>query len=121
MQRLEPNTGDTTMLIYKNHVFVAITDYGLVYILREIRVRYGEVDSKWIWIPLKENVLLTIGSDERDNEYRSFDRAINRWVNDPYCTVYDFETYQEMFEAIKNSKLEYKDTIATVYKGKEEQ
>ena len=51
---LRPNTGNKTHVIYKNHVFVAVTDYGLVLLLREVRVKYGEVNSKWIWIKMNK-------------------------------------------------------------------
>ncbi len=113
---LRPNTGNDTQAIYKNHVFVAITDYGLVLLLREIRVKYGEVNPGWIWIKMKENDCLTIGSGEK--EYNSFDLAINKLVNDPYLTVYDFNSYNKMIQAWAEGKLKYEDNIKTIYEGK---
>ena len=118
MEILQPNTGNEIQAIYKNHVFAAITDYGLLLLLREVRVKYGDSKSSWIWIELKEGSLLTIGSGER--EYSSFNDAINKMVNDPYCTVYDCESYAEMMRLCDVGELEYIETIATVYKGKEE-
>lgn len=115
---LRPNTGNDTQAIFKNHVFVAVTDYGLVLLLREIRVKYGEVNSKWIWLKMRENDRLTIGSEER--EYISFDVAINKLVNDPYLTVYDFCSYDRMIQAWAKGKIKYEDNIKTVYEGKVE-
>lgn len=118
MKILEPNTGNKVQAIYKNHVFAAITDYELLLLLIEVRVKFGEQKSTWIWMKLKEGSLLTVGSGER--EYSSFDHAINKMVNDPYCTVYDCESYAEMMRLCDIGELEYKETISTVYKGKEE-
>ncbi len=112
---LRPNTGNETHVIFKSHVFVAITDYGLVLLLREVRVKYGGVNSKWIWIRMREGDRLTIGSEER--EYISFDVAINKLVNDSYCTVYDFNSYAQMVQAWAKGKIKYEDSIKTVYQG----
>lgn len=117
MQILKPNTGNEIQPIYKNHVFAAITDYGLLLLLREIRVKFGNPKSSWIWIELKEGSLITVGSGVM--EHPSFDNAINKMVNDPYCTVYDFDTYYGMIDYWNANEIKYQETIATVYRGKD--
>ena len=119
MKILEPNTGKETQPIYKNDVFVSITDYGMISILREVRVKFGDPHSKWIWLKLKEGELLLIGSE--DGEYNSFDEAVNRMVNNPYCTVYDFNSYRSMLEYWSKGKIVYKDNITTIYKSEKKE
>ena len=113
MKVLKPNVGKQIQVIYKNHVFIAVTDYGSLYLLREVRVKYANPKSMWIWMELKEGNLLTIGSG--DKEFSSFDVAINKMVNNPYCTVYDCEHYDEMMGMWFEGKIIYEDMIETIY------
>jgi hypothetical protein len=46
--------------------------------------------------------------------HSSFEDAINKAVNNPYCTVYAFDTHRDM--AKHWEELVYLDTITTTYK-----
>lgn len=96
--------------IAKNNIYVAVTDYGLKLWLQEIRIKFG--NDGWYWVPLKQGNKIYIGNGEE--QYSTFEEAINRKVNDLYCTVYEFDSFDEM---IKNwNKIEYQDCIQAKYK-----
>ena len=57
-----------------------------------------------------------INISDLNGRYTSFDFAINRSINDPYCTVYVFKDCAEMMNNWEEIK--YNDTITTQYKGK---
>jgi len=96
-----------------NGVYVKITDFGLISLLKEIIIGPGV--HTWYWVTFKETEPISINP----NHYKiiSFDLTINKSVNDLYCTVYQFETYNEMIEKWKDIKYN-QDNIKTVYKGK---
>lgn len=110
MRKLSPNTGDGFVLVGKNHVFVYVTDYGLKKLLREIIVGPGQ--HHWGWIEISANKPIDL-SDIGDR-YSTFDHALNRAVNDSYCSVYEIDDFNELVE--KWNSIEYStDTITTVY------
>ena len=113
MKILKPNIdNEETIYIVKDHVFVLITDYNLKMLLKEIIISPGK--HTWQWVILKEGAFIDI-SDITD-KVCSFDNAINMKVNNLYCTVYDFKSYDEMMDNRKAIK--YIDSITTVYKEK---
>lgn len=113
--RLKPNTGEETILISKKKLYVKITDYGATFLLREIRLSPGQ--NTWEWIPLKVDKELDLTGI--DNHFCSFENAINREVNDPFCTIYVFNGFAEL--CYNWSDVEYVDTIVTKYVGDEKQ
>lgn len=113
MKVLEPNPVQGDCYIIKSNVYVLIMDYGQIRFLKEIRIAPGQ--RTWYWIKLEENTCIDISN--MNGKSCSFDYAINRAVNDPYCTVYEFDSYAEM---IKNwNKIKYRSTIKTTYKQEE--
>ena len=116
MRILKPNTGKETESILKSNVFVMVTDYKLKKILREIKVRPGQHTCDWD--AFEGNGVIDMSDTVANGRYCSFDNAINKVVNDPYCTVYEFDSYEQM---IKNwESIVYVDSIKTKYEGKEE-
>ena len=103
-----------TKLINSNHVYILITDYGRKKILRHILIEPGL--STWHWISMEESISI----DLRPGHYqiRSFDAAINRAINDLYCTVYEFAHYKDMVISWENIK--YIDDIKRIYKEDKE-
>ncbi len=114
MQILSPNAGSGTVFINKDRIYLSITDYGARSILKEIKTVPWL--NQWCWIDLAANRPLDL-SEKRGNNY-SFDHAINRKVNDVYCTVYQFEDFAELCRHWDDIK--YIDAITTVYKAKED-
>ena len=112
MNILEPNTGEEAHYIVKDNVYVSVTDYGQLSLLKEIKIGPGQ--RTWYWIVLKETVMIDVSDVIDAGQYCSFDHAINRAVNDPYCTVYAFGSYQEMAKDWK--KIKHVETITTIYK-----
>jgi len=98
--------------IVQNHVYAKITDYGLVSILKETLIAPGHII--WMWIAMKENHPIDINHSDKIN---SFNEAINKSVNDLYCTLYEFKSCKEMLEYWENIK--YIDDIGTIYKQEE--
>ena len=108
---LHPNNGEDTVLIDTNHIFVAITDFGQKTMLREIIVSPGQ--HHWEWISLTNDRPIDVSGI--GNKYSSFNNAINRAINDPYSTVYEFVSLED----INWEHLEFIDNIKTVYKAEE--
>ncbi len=114
MRILNPNTGKETENIFKNNIYVLITDYKLKKLLVEIKINPGQ--HHWYFMILEKNKYIDIsGINER---YCSFDNAINMAVNDSYCTLYEFNSYDEMIE--NWAKIKHVDNIKTKYEEKEE-
>ncbi len=111
MRILQPNTEEELVPIYKQHIYVSVTDFGLICFLKEIIVGPGQ--HSWEWIPLKADKSLDISGI--DNKYRSFDYAINRAVSDLYCTIYEFKDFKEVVD--KWEDIKYVDYIKTVFKS----
>ena len=109
MKILSANTSEEICYIDKNHVYVKVWDYSKKAILLCIKEDFKK--KMWVWYSLGEMIDLSGGW------YEDFNTAINRSVNNPYCTIYCFDTYEEMMEQWVNIK--YKDVIVTVYKDKE--
>lgn len=114
MKILEPNTKEKVIFISKNSLYVSITDYNLKFLLKEIKI--GPGSHIWSWMSLKEDSLLDLS--EEGMKYPSFELSINKEVNNPYKTVYQFDTYEDLIE--NWNKIEYKDKIGTEYKEKKE-
>jgi hypothetical protein len=112
MKVLKPNTGEDCIPIMKNNLFVRITDYGNKTFLKEIIVSLGQ--HHWEWIELSTARAINIGNI--GSKYCSFDNAINRAVNDSYCTVYEMTDVNEL---IANwNAIEYIDNITTIYRSR---
>lgn len=115
MTVLDPNTGKEVHYIVKGHVYVKVMDFHQKSYLKEIKISPGQ--RTWQWIKLEEEDYIDIS--DIDGRYCSFDNAINRAINNPYCTVYEFDSYAEM---AKNwDKIKYQNTITTTYKEEEQQ
>lgn len=112
MKILEPNTGQEFAPIMKQHAYAFIGDTKQKFFLKEINIALGQ--HTWEWISLRSDRFIDIRAI--GDRYCTFDNAINRAVNDPYCTVYEFDSSEEM---IKNwNDIKYIDNIKTIYKGK---
>ena len=111
MKILSPNVENKEVeYIVKNHIFVKVMDYGRKYMLKQIYIRAGM--STWYWIDLRPSESIDMS---RDFKVQSFDEAINRAVNNRYCSVYDFDTLDEMLNSWQ--QIIYKDDITTLYKS----
>jgi hypothetical protein len=108
---LNPNTGDDIVPIAMNNIFVSITDFGQITLLREIIVSPGQ--HHWEWMVINSNKPVDIS--DIGNRFSSFDNAINRSINDPYCTVYESSHFNEIIRNWDN--LVYVDVITTIYKA----
>ena len=122
MKILNPITKKTgkqeTIYINSNDIYVFVTDFGAIYLLREIKLEPGR--HTWSWIPIvsKLETCIDISGVYNTDKVCSFHNAINRSINDLYCTVYQFNNFDELF---KNSdKVKYKNDIKTIYLAKEE-
>ncbi len=115
MKILNANTGVDIVPVIKNHIFVYITDYKVRALLMEIIVAPGQHHWEWVVITTASNISVDVSS--LGDRFSSFDHALNRAVNDLYCTVYEFETF---YDLAKNwEEIEYVDSITTVYKAGE--
>ena len=110
MKILKPNTGENIVPISKNNVYVNVMDFGVKFLLKEIKVAPGQ--HTFYWVPLKADKIIDIS--DIDFYICSFDHAINKMVNNAYCTVYSFDNFEEMVKMWNDIK--YIDNIATVYK-----
>ena len=113
MKILNPNTGKNRVPILINHVYVSISDYGTKLLLKEIKINIGQ--HTWYWIEMKERLPIDISGI--NDSYCTFNNAINRSVNNPYCTVYEFDSYDDMIRGWEDIK--YIANIETMYEGKE--
>jgi hypothetical protein len=111
MTILKPNVGKDLVAIPVSNVYIKVADYGAKFLLKSIKIALGQ--HTWEWIPLKEGSEVDIsGIGDR---YCSFDKAINIEINDPYHTVYMFDTFEQ---AIRNwSDIVYQNSITTKYQG----
>ena len=112
MRILNPNTGDKVQYVVQNNIFVMITDFGDLFILTNIRVKFDK-ESGWYWIPIHRKRENVVGFIEEFSP--TFNKAINRKVNDPYCTVYEFGNTKEFLE--NAGKIKYVDNIQTIYEA----
>ena len=110
---LKPNNGEEIVSIAKGNSYAFVTDYGAKFFLKEIKVSLGQ--HTWEWVSLTPSNVVDLS--EIGSRYCSFDNAINKKVNDPYCTVYLFETEGEMAAAWNGETIKYEDSIKTVYKS----
>ena len=115
MRILNPNTGKKTESIFKTDVYVLITDYGLKKLLIEVKIGPGQ--HIFIFSPLEKNKCVDISG--KIGKSCSFDNVINMVVNDPYCTLYEFNSYDEMVE--NWGKIMYIDNIKTKYEEEKEE
>ncbi len=113
MRILKPNSGEATVPILKQNLYVVVTDYGWKKFLKEIKVGPGQ--HTWEWVSF--NTTHFIDLTDINDKYCTFDNAINREVNNAYSTVYGFESFGHMID--KWQDIEYVDNITTVYKSKE--
>ena len=112
MKILESNVnGKKIEFIPIKKLYVTITDYGCKSFLREIN--YGPGQSTWYLIPLK--IRDPIDISPLHYKSKNFDEMINIIVNDPYATLYQFDSFEEMVDNWKNIK--YIDKEITKYKG----
>lgn len=109
---LHPNNGEDIVLVDTNHIFVSITDYGLKTILKEVIVSPGQ--HHWEWIAFSRDRPINIS--KIGNNYSSFNNALNRAINDPYRTVYEFVGIEDIIW----DHIEFIDNIKTVYKAEED-
>jgi hypothetical protein len=113
MKILEPNNGQEFVPIALHHIYIQATDTGRIMFLKEIKI--GPAQHTWEWIDFRINSWVDLSGIK--DRYCSFDNAINRAVNDLYCTVYEFETFDKAANNWDNIK--YTDCITTVYSSKE--
>ena len=115
MEILKPNTGKKIQYIISSNVYVKVWDYGKKYLLVQIALPNNQNPNRkiWTWLELSKGSI----TDITEVSYSSFDEAINKAINNPYCTVYDFESYEEM--ACNWTNIKYHETITTQYKGSE--
>ena len=115
MEILKPNSGQSITYIVNSNVYVKVWDYGKKYLLSHLKIPHLASqlsETVWVWNCLNEGSV----TDVNEFGHSSFDDAINRAVNNPYCTVYSFESYEEMAKHWNDIK--YVDTITTTYKAK---
>ena len=113
MKILNPNTGKEYVPILKSHLYVSITDFGLNRFLKEIKINPGQ--HTWEWISFRTDHFIDISGIS--DSYCSFDNAINKAVNDSYCTIYEFDDNKEMIKHWDDIK--YIDSITTIYKSED--
>lgn len=114
MNILKPNSGKEVHYILNTHIYVKVWDYGKKFLLSHWKQSKSTDTSigMWTWISLSEGEV----SDITELSHLSFEEAINKAVNNPYCTVYEFASYEEM--AIHWEDIRYVDTITTTYTEK---
>lgn len=113
MRILNPGKDEQCIYIPKNNVYVYVNDFGLKFMLKEIKIDIGQ--HTWYWIDMREDKYIDIS--EIKGVYCTFENAINRAVNNPYSTVYQFESYAAAMGQWEEIK--YVDEVKTVYKGEE--
>ncbi len=121
MDILKPNNGKEVQYIISSRVYVKVWDYGTKSLLTNLSIPYSKTSfegigkSTWTWLKLIEGLC----TDLSESSWRSFDDAINKAVNNPYCTVYAFDTYADM--ARHWDDIGYVDTITTTYKSQKDE
>lgn len=111
MKILKPNIDDSVVYIPTNLVYIYVTDYKAKFILKKFKVRPGQ--HTWYWVPFDSDDEIDL-SQFGEDLYYSFDRSINRAINNAYATVYMFNNMEEMVREWEN--ITYKNNIQTVYK-----
>ena len=96
MKILYPNVDEKVVCILKKNYYLKVADYGAVFFLKEVKI--APAQHSWEWIDFNASRELDLSNI--NNKYCSFDNAVNRSVNDPYCTVYCFEDIYEMTDFI---------------------
>jgi len=114
MKRLKPVSDKSVEYVSKCHIYVKITDYNNVSLLKQIKVKPGVV--QWMWVSIDPKDVINL---EYNKVYNTFDRAITRSVNDPFCNVIQFDDIDSFKENLVNIK--YIDENITQYKGKNEE
>lgn len=110
---LHPNTGQKIQYIVSSHVYVKVYDYGKRFLLTHLQVyNSGIYEDRWVWVSLREGEPTNI----KEFGHPTFEDAINKAVNNPYTTIYEFESFTDMMCNWKN--INYIDTITTKYKSK---
>ncbi|KKN30855.1 hypothetical protein LCGC14_0829800 [marine sediment metagenome] len=112
MEILNPNTGEDVKYISKEYIYVRIMDFKLKEILQEIIISPGQ--HSWEWISLSPDIPINIS--DLQGRYSTFNNAINRSINDPYCTIYSFRDFREMMKDW--DEIKYKDIIKTQYESR---
>jgi hypothetical protein len=111
MDILKPNTGEERVPICVLDFYIMVMDYGEIKFLKDVKIGPGQ--HSWEWLSFKPDKTLDISNI--NGNYCTFDNAINRAVNDMYCTVYNFKNFQELIKNWENIK--YVSSINTVYKS----
>lgn len=114
MNILKPNNGKEIQYIANSHVYVKAWDYGKKFLLTHLKIPNMQSplsSTVWTWLSLNEGAT----TDISEFSHSSFEDAINKAINNSYCTVYAFETYDEMSKYWKEIK--YIDTIETTYRS----
>ena len=115
MDILQPNNGQKVQYIISDNIYVKIWDYGKPSLLTHLKIPNVNLpmsESVWVWIRLKPGEM----TDLSNSLLCSFDDSINKAVNNPYCTVYSFTSYEEMAE--NWNQIKYIDTITTTFRSK---
>lgn len=117
MNILKPNSGKEVHYIVSSHVYVKVWDYGKKFLLSHLKLPNLKTpinETVWVWLGLNEGTSTDVG----ELSHATFDDAINKSVNNPYATVYEFDSYEEM--AIHWEDIKYVDTITTTYKAEKQ-
>jgi len=117
MNILKPNSGKEYHYIVSSHVYVKVWDYGKKFMLSHLKMPNLQSpmrETVWIWLGLNEGTF----TDVSELSHSTFEDAINRAVNNPYTTVYEFDSYEDMAKHWDDIK--YIDTITTTYKDKKD-
>lgn len=118
MDILQPNNGKEVQYIISSNIYIKVWDYGKKTLLTNLKIPYAKTSfegigkSTWTWLNLTEGSC----TDLSESSWASFDDAINKAVNNPYCTIYVFDTYEDM--AKHWGDIKYVETITTTYKSK---
>ena len=108
MEILKANDGAAERFIVNTHTYIKVWDYGKKHILVHLKMN----KDYWTWVEVFPGGI----TDVSEQSYKSFEEAINKAVNNPYCTIYNFETCSEMAKHWDDIK--YIDTITTTFKDK---
>lgn len=113
-RRLKPSSGTDKEIIPVDIgcSFAHVTDYGKIFFLKEIKVSPGQ--RHWQWVAFDSNTPIDIS--QLGDRYCTFNNALNRAINDVYCNVYMYETWEEM--VYSSHALKYEDNVATVYEAR---
>lgn len=118
MKILNPNTGENNVLINRNNTFVSVSDYGSISVLKEIIISPGQHHWEWIGLFTQGKIYsIPINISDIGNRFSSFNNAINKEINNPYSTVYEFDNFLAMAKNIADIK--YIDPITTIYRAEE--